>query len=159
MQKYAYRIRKIQAEMGIKPTDFTMDILDKNTVMRIEMEYEAQVQQNQELGKFEESETENADLNYEEIMTGSNSANKMPDPRESIFATHYSRTDKSCPSPTVRPLARIVKRATYYNNSCYLGPSKPEEPYRVQVYKHIINYDNQCYTSLGALDQEETFAA
>ena len=92
-------------------------------------------------------------------MTGSNSANKMPDPRESIFATHYSRTDKSCPSPTVRPLARIVKRATYYNNSCYLGPSKPEEPYRVQVYKHIINYDNQCYTSLGALDQEETFAA
>ena len=108
---------------------------------------------------LEESETENADLNYEEIMTGSNSANKMPDPRESIFATHYSRTDKSCPSPTVRPLARIVKRATYYNNSCYLGPSKPEEPYRVQVYKHIINYDNQCYTSLGALDQEETFAA
>jgi len=47
MQKYAYRIRKIQAEMGIKPTDFTMDILDKKTVMRIEMEYEAQVQQNQ----------------------------------------------------------------------------------------------------------------
>jgi hypothetical protein len=33
--------------MGIKPTDFTMDILDKKTVMRIEMEYEAQVQQNQ----------------------------------------------------------------------------------------------------------------
>ena len=83
----------------------------------------------------------------------------MPDPRENIFTTHYSRTDKSCPSPAVRPLAKIVKKAAYYNDSCYSGPPKPGEPTKVQVNSHTINYDNQCYTGPENLDSEETFAA
>ena len=31
MAEYANRIRKMQAEMGIKPTNFDSDILDENT--------------------------------------------------------------------------------------------------------------------------------
>ncbi len=107
MQKYAYRIRKIQTQMGIKPTDFDTDILDENTVMLIDMKYRSQAPQNQELKNSEESRTENTELNYEEIMTGSSTTNKMPDPRENIFTTHYSRTDKSCPSPAERPLLKV----------------------------------------------------
>ena len=159
MQEYAYRIRKIQNQMGIKPTDFDQDIIDENTAMLIDMEYRSQSPLNQELKNAEESRTEITEMNYAEIMTGSNTINKMPDPRENIFTTHYSRTDKSCPSPAVRPLAKIVKKATYYNDSCYSGQPKPGEPTKVQVNRHIINYDNQCYTGPENLDSEETSAA
>ena len=38
MQEFAYRIRKIQNQMGIKPTDFDQDIIDENTAMLIDME-------------------------------------------------------------------------------------------------------------------------
>jgi hypothetical protein len=77
-------------------------------------------------------------------MTGSSTTNKMPDPRENIFTTHYSRTDKSCPSPAERPLLKVDKKASYYNDACYVGPPTPAEPSRV-VDRHVINYNSQCY--------------
>ena len=39
MVEYAYRIRKIQAELSISPTNFDSDILDENTVNRIDALY------------------------------------------------------------------------------------------------------------------------
>jgi hypothetical protein len=144
MRKYAYRIRKIQIQMGIKPTDFDPDILDENTVTLIDMKYRSQAPQNPELKNAEESRIENTELNYEEIMTGSNYTHKMPDPRENIFATYYSR-DKSCPSPAERRLLKVDKKASYYNHACYVGPLTSAEPSRVQIDRHVINYKTQCY--------------
>ena len=74
MQKYAYRIRKIQAQMGIRPTDFDTHILDENTVMLIDMKYRSQAEQDQELDNTKESRMETTELNYEEIMAGPNTS-------------------------------------------------------------------------------------
>ena len=119
MQKYAYRIRKIQAQMGIRPTDFDTHILDENTVMLIDMKYRSQAEQDQELDNTKESRMETTELNYE---AGPNTSVKLPGPRENIFATHYPRIDKSCLSPSDPPQVKIDKKLPYYNRSCPVGP-------------------------------------
>lgn len=102
VQEYAYRIRKIQNQMGIKPTDFDHDIIDENTAMLIDMEYRSQSPLNHETNA-EESRTETSEMDYEGIMMGSiNDTAKMPGPRKEIFTVHESRRDKSCPSPAYR---------------------------------------------------------
>jgi hypothetical protein len=79
-------------------------------------------------------------------------------PRENIFATYYSRSAKSCPSPAVRPLAKIEKKATYYNDSCYSGPPKQKYPDQVRVNTHVTHFDRQCHSSSVKHDQNN-FAA
>jgi len=144
-QEYAYRIRKIQNQMGIKPTDFDHDIIDENTAMLIDMEYRSQSPLNYETNA-EESRTETSEMDYEGIMIGSiNDTAKMPGPRKEIFTLHESRRDKSCPSPAYRPIAKIDKKVPYYKDACYFGPPKPAEPNRVHVDRHITNYKVQFY--------------
>ena len=71
MVEYAYRIRKIQAEMGIKPTNFDSDILDENTVNRIDALYRKTPPLFDEAVKNSEHQTdENNDLDYGQIMDG-----------------------------------------------------------------------------------------
>jgi hypothetical protein len=154
MLEYACRIRKIQIQMGIKRTDFDQDILDENTVMLIDMKYGSQATLDQEVTNPEESRMESTELNYEELMTGLTNSVKMPDPRESIFNTHYPRSDKSCPSPALRPLAKIEKEAVCNNQSCTKDSPNPAEPTRIHDDTHIINYKNQCFEETG--DQEST---
>ena len=102
MQEFAYRIRKIQNRMGIKPTDFNQDIIDENTAMLIDMEYRSQSPLNQETNA-EESRTEASELDYEGIMTGSindTSENAWPPKRNlphiegSISLVHHPLTGR-----------------------------------------------------------------
>jgi hypothetical protein len=145
MQEFAYRIRKIQNQMGIKPTDFDQDIIDENTAMLIDMEYRSQSPLNQETNA-EESRTEASEMDYGGIMTGSiNDTTKMPGPRKEIYATYESRINKSCPSPSNRSPVKIDKKASYYNDACYVGHPKPAEPNRAEVNRRLINYNSQCY--------------
>jgi hypothetical protein len=143
MGEYAKRIRKLQAEMGIKPTHFDSGILDENTALLIDQFYRKSSTQLDEIQNGEESRIENTELNYEEIMTGSNNTDKMPDPRENIFTTHYS-SDKSCPTSPTGPLGKIEKKATYYNQTCPNGPLKPAEPTKIQVDRHVTHFKSQC---------------
>ncbi len=143
MQKYAYRIRKIQAQMGIKSTDFNPEILDENTVMLIDKKYRLQEPQDQELDNVKESRIETTELNYEEIMTGPATTVKMPDPRENIFTSHYLRRDKSCPSPVDRSLPKIDKKGPYYNKSCPSVPPKQKYTDQVRINTHITPHNSQ----------------
>ena len=161
MQKYAYRIRKIQAQMGIKSTDFDPEILDENTVTLIDKKYRLQEPQDQELDNVKESRIETTELNYEEIMTGPATTVKLPDPRENIFTSHYLRSDNSCPSPADRSLANIDKKEPYYNKSCpspadrslanidkkepYYNKSCPNIPPK-QKYTIRVQYRHPCYS-------------
>jgi hypothetical protein len=144
MQKYAYRIRKIQAQMGIKSTDFDPEILDENTVMLIDKKYRLQEPQDQELDNVKESRIESTELNYEEIMTGTATTFKLPDPRENIFASNYLRRDKSCPSPADRSLAKIDKKQPYYNKSCPNVPPKQKYTDQVRIDTHVTPYYSQA---------------
>lgn len=153
MQKYAFRIRKIQAQMAIRPTDFDTDILDENTVRLIDTKYRSQAQQNQELDNVKESRRETTELNYDEIMTRPNSTVKLPEPREKIFTSHYSRKDKSCPSAPAQPIARIEKKAPYYNQSCPIGPAHQKDTDQARINTHIVHHDRQCPSGLMNQDQ------
>ena len=143
MQKYAYRIRKIQAQMGIKFTDFDPEILDENTVTLIDKKYRLQEPQDQELDNVKESSIETTELNYEEIMTGPATTVKLPDPRENIFTSHYLRSDNSCPSLADRSLAKIDKKEPYYNKSCPNIPPKQKYTDQVRIDTHVIPYNSQ----------------
>jgi hypothetical protein len=160
MVEYARRIRKIQGEMGIKPTDFDPDILDENTAMRIDMLYRGpSAPLNEEAKNGEQWRSESKDLDYEEIMTGSiTDTRNVSAPREEIFTSYESRRDKSCPSPADRPRAKLEKKATNYSDTCYFGPLKPADASRAQVARHNIYYDAQCHAGPAKLDQD-TFAA
>ena len=125
MLEYACRIRKIQIQMGISRTDFDQDILDENTVMLIDRKYGSQGIPDQEVISSEELRMESTELNYEELITGVTNRVKMPDPRENIFNTHYARSDKACPSPAVRQLAKIEKESAYNNQSSNKGSPNP----------------------------------
>ena len=140
MQKYAYRIRKIQAQMGIKSTDFDPEILDENTVTLIDKKYRLQEPQDQELDSVKESRIETTELNYEEIMTGPSTTVKLPDPKENIFTSYYLRSDNSCPSPADRSLAKIDKKEPYYNKSC---PS-PADRSLAKIDKKEPYYNKSC---------------
>ena len=156
MQEFAYRIRKIQNQMGIKPTDFDQDIIDENTDMLIDMEYRSQSPLNKETNA-EESRTEASEMDYDGIMTGSiNDTAKMPGPRKEIYVTYESRINKSCPSPSNRSPVKIDKKASYYKGACYVGPPKPAEPIRAEVNRRLINYISQCYE--GPKHDQQTFS-
>ena len=92
MVEYAYRIRKIQAEMGIKPTNFDSDILDENTALLIDQLYRKSPTQPNEIQDGEQPSIENEEMDYEQIMAAqtTNSGNR-PSPRQEIFTTHLSR--------------------------------------------------------------------
>ena len=172
MQKYAYRIRKIQAQMGIRPKDFDPHVLDENTVLLIDAEYRLQSRQNQELDNTKESRMETTELNYEEIMTKPNATVKLPAPRENIFTSHYPRSDKSCPSRVDRsqlniekkppyhnqscpvgPVVKMEKKPPYYNQSCPVGPTKQKYPDDVRNDTHIVYFDRQCHSRSVKQDQ------
>jgi len=135
--------------MGISRTDFDQDILDENTVMLIDRKYGSQGIPDQEVISSEELRMESTELNYEELITGLTNRVKMPDPRENIFNTHYARSDKACPSPAVRQLAKIEKESAYNNQSSNKGSPNPMEQ-----TSQFINYENQCFEETG--DQEST---
>jgi hypothetical protein len=162
MTDYAYRIRKIQAEMGIKPTDFDSDILDENTVNRIDMIYRKSPPSSTEAVKSgEESAIESNDFDYAQIMNVSNSNNQsMPAPRQEIF----SRRDKSCPSPAYQSNANVEVKVPDYENSCYLGPPEPASQSQMHVKRDKTIYKKQCqappanHDNFAVSDPENTLA-
>jgi len=100
MQEFAYRIRKIQAEMGIKPTNFDSDILDENTALLIDQLYRKSPTQPNQIQDDEQPTIESEEMDYEQIMAApTTNSGSRPSPRQEIFTTHLSR-DNSCPSPT-----------------------------------------------------------
>ncbi len=103
MTKYAYRIRTLQHQMGIKLTDFDASILDEELVRQIDAPFKTPqtsiIEEEPENAELLESPDESA--NYEEMMTGwfdETNIKSIPDPREEIFAPHNLRTDKSSPN-------------------------------------------------------------
>src|SRR6476660_8904466 len=119
MAEYAKRIRKLQAEMGIKPTNFDSNILDENTSLLIDQLYRKSPTQPNQIQDDEQPTIESEEMDYEQIMAApTTNSGSRPSPRQEIFTTHLSR-DNSCPSPT----------PTYqpHANSCYIGPLKPAD--------------------------------
>jgi len=114
--EYAKRIRKLQAEMGINPTNFDSNILDENTALLIDQLYRKSPTQLNGNQDGEQPIIENEEIDYEQLMAAAttNSGNR-PSPRQDIFTTHLSRRNNSCPSPGYQP----------HVNSCYIGPPKP----------------------------------
>jgi hypothetical protein len=135
MVEYAYRIRKIQAEMGIKPTNFDSDILDENTVNRIDALYRKSPPPfNEAVKNCEQQTDESNDLDYGQIMDGSySSSQSIPAPRQEIFTTRLSRRSNSCPSPGYQP----------HTNSCYFGPPKPANQSQEHVEEIKTIYKKQ----------------
>jgi hypothetical protein len=80
--KFARRIRRIQAEMAISPTNFDSDILDADTVNRIDALYrKSPALFTEASGNYEESADETTDMDYPEIMSLSDSnSDSMPAP-------------------------------------------------------------------------------
>ena len=108
MAEYAKRIRKLQAEMGIKPTNFDSNILDENTANRIDQLYRKSPTQLNEIQNGEQPTTESEEMDYEQIMVApTTNSGVSPSPRQEIFATHLSR-DNSCPSPAYQPDAEFM---------------------------------------------------
>lgn len=136
MQEFAYRIRKIQAEMAIKPTNFDSDILDENTVNRIDKMYRKAPQPfNETIKNSEQQIDESEEMDFEQIMDGpNNSSESMPAPRQEIFAKYLSR-DNSCPS-TAYQYKPNVDEIRDHENSCYFGPPKPA--YQMQIHTKEI---------------------
>ncbi len=142
MTEYAYRIRRIQAELNIPPTTFDSDILDENTVNRIDFLYRKSPPTSDEaVNKDEDSAAESGDMDYAQIMRGSdNSMETMPIPRQEIF----SRKEKSCPSPVYQPNVLVYVQVTDFENSCYVGPPKPARKSKIQAKKIKTIYKKQC---------------
>ncbi len=144
MQKYAYRIRKIQAQMGIKSTDFDSNILDENTALLIDQSYRKSPTQLNEIQGGEQSTIENEEMDYENIMAAPIANNESrPSPRQEIFATYLSR-DNSCPSPAYESNANVEEKVTDYENSCYIGSPKPPNQSQMHVKRHKTLYKKQC---------------
>ena len=110
MAEYAKRIRKLQAEMGIKPTNFDSNILDENTALLIDQSYRKSPTQLDEIQDGEQPTIESEEMDYEQIMAAptTNSGNR-PSPRQEIFATYFSR-DNSCPSPAYQPNENVQEK-------------------------------------------------
>jgi hypothetical protein len=143
MGYYAYRIRKIQAEMSIKPTDFDSEILDENTVNGIDKMYRKSPPSYQEAVKNSEQQTdESNDLDYGRIMDGLNSnSQSMPAPRQEIFATYLSR-DNSCPSPAYQSDSDVAE-VSDHEKSCYIGPPQPADQSQEHVKEIKTIYKKQ----------------
>jgi len=142
MIEFAYRIRKIQAEMGIQSTNFDPEILDENTAIRIDALYRKSPSAlNEPVKNGEESTLESNDFDYSQIMNEeNNSSQNMPAPRQEIF----TRRDKSCPSPAYQTSVNVEEKVTDYENSCYIGPPKPPNKNQVHVIRHKTIYKKQC---------------
>ena len=136
MVLYAYRIRTIQAEMGIKPTNFDSDILDENTALLIDQLYRKSPTQLNEIQYGEQSTIESEEMDYEQIMARPTTNNEnRPSPRQEIFTTHLSR-DNSCPSPAYQRNANV-------ENSCYVVPPKPADQSQEHVKEIKTIYKKQ----------------
>jgi hypothetical protein len=145
MEEFARRIRKIQAELGIEPTNFDSDILDENTVNRIDAIYRKSAPVNEAVKNGEQQIDESNELDCGQIMDWSSGSNKsMPAPRGEIFTTHLSRRDKSCPSPALQPNVNVEVHVTDFENSCYDGPPKLTYQAQIHVKKVKTIYKRQC---------------
>ena len=142
MVEFAKRIRKIQAELGIEPTNFDSDILDADTVNRIDALYRKPLAPStQAFSEDEQSAKETTDIDYSEIMSLSgNNSDSMPAPRQEIFRENR----KSCASPAIQPNALVDVKVIDYENSCYFGPPKPAYPSKIRVKRIKTIYKNQC---------------
>ena len=144
--EYAKRIRKLQAEMGIKPTNFDSDILDENTALLIDQSYRKSQTQLDEIQDGEQPTIESEEMDYEQIMAAptTNTGNR-PSPRQEIFATDLSR-DNSCPSPAYQPNENVQEKVTDYENSSYFGPPNPanQSQEHVEEIKSIYKKQRQA---------------
>lgn len=145
MVEYAYRIRRIQAEMNIPPTNFDSDILDEKKVNRIDFLYRKSPSTpfNGAVDNDEESgaDSSDSDIDYAQIMnTPDSSTESIPAPRQEIFM----RTEYSCQSPAVRPNAHVDVELTDYEHSCYKGPPKPAHRGQIHIKKIKTIYEKQC---------------
>ena len=68
MAEYAKRIRKIQAEMGINPTNFDSNILDENTALLIDQSYRKAPTELNGIQDGEQPTIESDEMDYEQIM-------------------------------------------------------------------------------------------
>lgn len=134
MAEYAKRIRKIQAQMGINPTNFDSNILDENTALLIDQSYRKSATQLNGIQDGEQPTVESDEIDYEQIMGAPTANNEnRPSPRQEIFTTRLSRRNNSCPSPGYQPP----------ENSCFFGPSKPADQSQGHVEEIKTIYKKQ----------------
>jgi len=93
MTEFAYRIRKIQAELNIPPTNFDSDILDENTVNRIDYLYRKSPPPSHEgVVKDEDSAAESSDIDYAQLMSWSDkSRESLQEKRNHAHLLHTSQ--------------------------------------------------------------------
>lgn len=143
MKEFAYRIRRIQAELDIKPTDFDTDILDQDTVIRIDSLYRKSSKSSNDEDNTVGTNAESNEMDYSYMMDVDeieSSLESMPAPRQDIF----TRTEKSCPSPAYQPNAYVDLEVTDYEKSCYRGPPKQRRQNEVDVQRRKTTYKKQC---------------
>jgi len=155
MTEFAYRIRKLQRQLAVSPTNFDPAILSEEASKRIDELYS--IPGTEAVADFEKSVTESTvherEIDYDNLL-GSNLLNEgnhnhpssTASPRREIFATYKSRIEKSNPQSS---RARIRKQTLNYNDSCPTGPlksSKSHRPSAITIKKQVIHdYDKSCY--------------
>lgn len=131
MSEYAFRIRKLQRQLGIEATNFTSDILDEKTRNQIDAEHSVSVSWGSDLREDESnSGHEERTVDYDglldkELLTEQTRERASAPPRKSIFASYVSHIDKSCPSPSNITRSNVEKFVINYEKFCP-GPSELE---------------------------------
>lgn len=163
VKEFAYRIRRIQAELDIKPTDFDTDILDQDTVIRIDSLYRKSSKSSNDEDNTVRADADSNEMDCSHIMDVDgieSSRESMPAPRQDIFI----RREKSCPSPAYQPNAYVDLEVTDYEKSCYRGPPKQRRQNEVDVQRKKTTYKKQCQlpranpSNFAVSPPENTFA-
>lgn len=144
MSNYAFRIRKLQRQMGIDPTDFEPDLLSKEAADFIDRKYSA----GDELPQKAPVERE---VDYDSMFDRSElrenvdgPTQQVPVPRKAIFVKYNSRLDKSCPQENGE---RVSKRVLKPQSSCPVGGFDTEPvTYPVMINKKVsYSADKTCF--------------
>jgi len=157
MTEFAYRIRKLQRQLAVSPTNFDPEILSEEVVKRIDELYS--IPGMEAVDDFEksvpatESTIHEREIDYDNLLGNKlliegnhNHRSSIASPRREIFATYKSRIEKSSPQSN---RARIRKQTVNYSDSCPTGPLKSPKSHRpsaITIKKQVIHdYDKSCY--------------
>ena len=155
MKYYARFIRKLQLEMGIRVTHFDLDILDGETIWKIEQEVKAiEAERKKEIDNgssdltvndsAEEREYNNDnDYDYDVNMNNVALNKNIPSPREEIFHSFDTNSCKYPPNPGEAIVQKRVSNRNFCPYSLYDSGAEFENPDHEQIKQDIINSESQ----------------
>lgn len=150
MSIYAFRIRKLQRQMGIDPTDFEPDLLSKEDADFIDQKYSAGDDELPQRATVEEREVDyDSMFDRSELRENLDGPTRQtPAPRKAIFAKYNSRLDKSCPQENS---VRVTKQVSNPRSSCPVGDFDAQPVTYPDMINKKVSYsaDKTCFIADG----------